>query len=270
MPMSSWQWVQFHSDWDATNWYWDSAAWVRVALREDVESGREGGKSGGNIDRNRLNVALVSVGIAIELMYKVLLIADRVEIQATHDIRTLHGSLETRKGQVESILLGEGWPDVETFLAFMDNDLRHADRKYWMSKPAQKNRPRKSGATNFTVGIEIMTVPRLARVHKKMAALVDLKKLVAQYILEEARVVTTQALTRESIVGHKAMATKYFERDGQKVEYTVYESTGQGWHVPDYVRGWWEMPMESGESSGRFVFLLNPGEHDAAVDYWPR
>ena len=64
------------------------------------------------------------------------------------------------------------------------------------------------------------------------------------------------------------MATKCLERNGQKAEYTVYQSTKPGWHVPDYVRGWWEMPAESGESTGRFVFLLNPGEYDDTVDYW--
>ena len=263
MPMSSWQWVQFHSSWDASNWYGDSAAWMRAALREDAESGRERGKSGGNIDHHRLNVGLVSAGIAIELLYKVLLIADRVEIKPKHDVTTLHGLLETRKELVESILLEEGWPTVEAFLDFMDNDLRHWDRKYWMSKPPKRS------AVGFTIGIEIMTVPGLARVHKRMAALVDLYGLVTQYNLEQARVVTTQALTREPIVGHKAMATKHLESDGQEVEYTVYESTGQGWHVPDYVRGWWEMPTEGGASTGRFVFLLNAGEYDDTVDCWP-
>ena len=127
MPMTSWRWIQFHHNADASNWYGDSAAWMRAALREDAESGRERGKSGRDIDHHRLNVGLVSAGIAIELVYKVILIADRGEFKATHDIRTLHGLLEARKGRVEGILLEEGWPTVEAFLDFMDNDLRHAD-----------------------------------------------------------------------------------------------------------------------------------------------
>ena len=252
MPMTSWRWIQFHHNADASNWYGDSAAWMRAALREDAESGREKGKSGRDIDHHRLNVGLVSAGIAIELMYKVILVADRVEFKATHDIRTLHGLLEARKGRVEGILLEEGWPTVEAFLDFMDNDLRHADRKYWMSKPPRR------GAVGFTIGIEIMTVPGLARVHRRMAALVDLRGLVAQYNLEHARVITTQALTRKPIVGHKAMATKCLEPNGQQVEYTVYESTGPGWHVPDYVRGWWEMPTESGKSTGSDAHVDDP------------
>ena len=195
MPMSSWRWVQFHSNWDAGNWYGDSAAWMRVALREDAESGRERGKTGGVIDHYRLNVGLVSAGIAIELMYKVLLMADRVKTEPKHDVTTLHGLLETRRGPVESILLGEGWPDAETFMDFMDNDLRHWDRKYWMSNPPKR------GAVGFSIGDRLTTIPGLARVHQKMTALVDLKELVAQYSLEHARVVTTQALTREPIVG---------------------------------------------------------------------
>ena len=64
------------------------------------------------------------------------------------------------------------------------------------------------------------------------------------------------------------MATRHFKRDKRRVEYTVYESTGVGRHIPDYVRGWWEMPAESGDSTGKFVYLLNQGEYDDNVDYW--
>ena len=262
MVMNSWQWVHFHHNADASNWYGDSFAWMRVASREDSESGRAQRPS--RIDHHRLNVALVSAGVAIELIYKVLLIADRAEIKATHDIGTLHGLLEGRKAQVENIVLGEEWSNVKAFLDFMDDDLKHADRKYWMSNPPKGQR----GGTGFGIATGPMTVPSLARIHKQMAELVNLPKLVAQYNLESARVITTQALTKQPIIGHKAMATRHFERDGRKVEYTVYESTGSGWHVPDYVRGWWEMPQESGDPTGRFVFLLNRGEYDQAVDYW--
>ena len=40
MPMNTWEWVHFHHCADANNWYWDSRAWMRVAMREDAESGR--------------------------------------------------------------------------------------------------------------------------------------------------------------------------------------------------------------------------------------
>ena len=73
--MTSWRWIQFHHNADASNWYGDSAAWMRAALREDAESGREREKSGRDIDHHRLNVGLFSAGIAIELMYKVILSA---------------------------------------------------------------------------------------------------------------------------------------------------------------------------------------------------
>ena len=270
MPMNSWQWVHFHQIADVSNWYGDSFAWMRVALREDRESGRERENSGGFTDHHRLNVALVSAGIAIELIYKVILIADRVDTRVdnkpTHDIAKLHGLLESRKDQVESILLGEGWRSVDSFLDFMDNELKHADRKYWMSSPPNLKERRGVG---FVIAIGLMTVPSLARVHRKLAALMDPRRLVAQYNLEHARVVTTKALTSHPISSHKAMATRWFDHNGQKVEYTVYESLGRGWHVPAYVRGWWEMPQESGEPTGRFVYLLNPGEYDDTVNYWP-
>lgn len=269
MPMNSWQWVNFHQIGDVSTWYGDSFAWMRVALREDGDSGRVSVSSGGEIDHHRLNVSLVSAGIAIELMYKVLLIAERVDTRVdnkpTYVIDKLHDSLETRRDQVECIILDEGWRSVRSFLDFMDNELKHSDRKYWMSNPP--NRKERRG-TGFTISIELMTVPGIARVHRKLATLVDPQKLVAQYDLEHARVVTAQALTRIPIMGHKEMETKSFERNGHKVEYTVYESLGQRWHVPDYVRGWWEMPQESGEPTGKFVFLLNPGEYDNTKDYW--
>ena len=121
---------------------------------------------------------------------------------------------------------------------------------------------------SFAIGSDLMSAPGIARVHRGMAALVDPQRLVAEYNLEQARVVVTQALTSDTILGHKAMATRCLEHDGQEVEYTVYESSGQGWHVSDYEKGWWEMPHESGERTGKFVFLLNPGEYDDTVDYW--
>ncbi len=265
MTMSSWQWVHFYSSADGSLWHGDSLAWMRVALREDAESGRVTGKTGINIDHARLNVSLVSAGIAIELIYKVLLVADKVEIKSVHTITTLHGLLQSRKALVEGILLDEGWPSVEAFLEFMDESIRHGDRKYWMSNPAKGVRH----ATGFVIGIELMTTPGLARVHKRMAALVDAYGLVTQYNLENGRVMVTQAITSNHTMGYKAMATRRFDCNGQKVEYTVYEALGQGRLIPDYMRGWWEMPQESGGPTGRFVFLLDPGEFDDAVDYWP-
>lgn len=260
MPMNTWEWVHFHHCADASHWYGDSFAWMRVAVREDAESGRV--QQPGAMDHHRLNVALVSAGIAIELIYKVLLIADRVKTISEHNITKLHGLLEARKSHVEEILLTEGWESVEDYLRFMDERLRHADRRYWMSNPAK----RKRGGQSFAIAIEPMTVPSLARVHKKMSTLVDIVRLVQEYNLEYSRVVITQALTRDPILSYRAMASRCLQRDGQKVEYTVYEAIG--WHVPDYVRGWWEMPQASGEPTGKFVFLLNPGEYDETVAYW--
>lgn len=267
--MNSWQWVHFHDGADAALWHGDSFAWMRVALREDTESARRRERSGRETDHHRLNVALVCAGIAIELMYKVLLIADRVDTRVddrpTHDITKLHGQLEVRKSHVEGILVGEGWSDVEAFLRFMDQHLNHADRKYWMSNPP--NRAGREGV-GFSIADGPSTVPGLARVHRKMASLVDPRALVAEYNLEHARVVTTRALMNDPVVGHKPMATRRLNRDGKDAEYTVYESNGGSWHVPDYVRGWWEMTQESGEPTDRFIFLLSPGEYDDTVDYW--
>ena len=264
MAMNSWQWVHFHHNADASCWYGDSVAWMRVAVQEDAKSGRGRTKTGGDIDHHRLNVSLVSAGIAIELIYKVLLIADRVETISEHNITKLHGLLDARKSQVENILVGEGWSDIKLFLDFMDKDLKHAERKYWMSNPSKGKRD----GTSFAIATGVMTVPSLARIHRRIADLVDMPQLVDQYNLEHARVVTAKALTENPVVGHRVMATRWLERDGGKVEYTVYEATGIGWHVPDYVKGWWEMPQESGVPTGKFVFLLNPGEYDDTLDYW--
>ena len=250
MAMNSWTWVQFHHNADANNWYGDSAAWMRVALREDAESGRSAKKSGEHMDHHRLNVALVSAGISFELMYKVILMADRVETKATHSIRTLHEMLEARRKNVETILLGEGWPNLDAFFDFIDKDLNHAERKYWMSKPPRR------GATGFMIANGLGTVPSLARMHRKLTALVDIRKLTEDYNLEYSRVVTTKALTANPIIGHKAIATKHLTRGGRKAEYTVYEATDKSWPVYDYVRGWWEMPNEGWWSIHREVRFL--------------
>ena len=111
------------------------------------------------------------------------------------------------------------------------------------------------------------TVPRLARIRRGIAALVDMRALKAEYDLDFWKVLVTEALTESPIAGYAAMATRNLDITGREGAYTVYESKEP---ITKEVRGWWEMPAESGESTGRFVFLLNPGEYDASVDCWPR
>lgn len=239
-------------------------AWMRAALREDADSGRGRTAPGRPIDHHRLNVGLVCAGIAIELIYKVLLIADRAQTVSQHSITELHRRLEQRKHRVESILVDEGWGDVDAFLQFMDNHLRHADRKYWMSNPSKQTR----NAAGFSLARGPMTIPGLARVHHKMATLVNVRELVDEYNLEHAKVLTAQILATDNPTDvYERKATRRLEVDGRDAEYSVYESN---MHVPDDLKGWWELPSESGEPTGVFVYLLNAGEYDHDVQYWPR
>ena len=74
-----------------------------TALRLDYESNRPL-KNRKHMDRNKLNVAHVCTGLAFELAYKSLLVAEFQPIKQTHSIEKLHEIL--REETQEVVLTG--------------------------------------------------------------------------------------------------------------------------------------------------------------------
>lgn len=70
----------------------EAAVWMDTALRLDSESNRRVENS--NTDHNKLNVAHVCTGLAFELAYKSLIVADFKPIAPIHSVGKLHGMLK--------------------------------------------------------------------------------------------------------------------------------------------------------------------------------
>ena len=141
-----------------------------VAVRLDLESGR--GRNKENTDHCKLNVAHVCTGMAFELAYKSLLVAEFKLPEKTHSIEKLHKKLkaETQK-IVENWIKEAGWKETSKFLEYLDERIAHPDRKYWMEKPWKTAKTGVGSGVGFVVGIGIMTIPELAPILYKLANL---------------------------------------------------------------------------------------------------
>ena len=143
---------------------------MEVAVRLDLESGR--GRNNDNINHCKLNVAHVCTGMAFELGYKSLLVAEFKLPEKTHSIEKLHKMLkaETQK-IVEQWIKEAGWKDSGDLLKYLDERMAHPDRKYWMENPWKTAKTGVRSGTGFIIGIGIMTIPELAPILYKLANL---------------------------------------------------------------------------------------------------
>ena len=147
--------------------YFDSHAWMATALQKDRESGRT--DRAVELNHHVLNIATVSAGFAIELVYKALTQAEGGPIVKKHEIVKLHNavpSLETKRA-IETFLKELGWRNAKDWLEFMDNNISHSTRRYWNHDPAKEVQ----SGINFTTGIEAMTIPSIGRIHIKLSDL---------------------------------------------------------------------------------------------------
>ena len=146
---------------------WEAQVWMDTAVRLDYESNRPL-KNSSNIDHNKLNVAHVCTGLAFELAYKSLIIADFKPIKKTHKVEKLHGMLkEETQGIVERYITEEGWKDRTYLLKYLDESMTHSDRKYWMENPWKKG----VAATGFVMAEGRMSIPGLAPILCKLVNL---------------------------------------------------------------------------------------------------
>ena len=109
---------------------------IRVALIED---------SVGTQDDNvyARNKALQSAGMAVELAYKALILGQgKTPIgsgRKGHRIEVLHGQLTgTDKEILEAQIREVGWPTPSDWCRYMDDTVRHAQRKYLMYNPQRQ------------------------------------------------------------------------------------------------------------------------------------
>ncbi len=106
--------------------------------REEVRCAKEEEKVG--LKQNNeyaRNKALQASGMAVEYVYKALLLANGTGLQnigrTGHSIRLLHGKLQgDDKTELEAAIVEIGWPTVDRWLRYMDGTLRQGDRRYLM------------------------------------------------------------------------------------------------------------------------------------------
>ena len=149
---------------------WEAQVWMDTAVRLDYESNRRV-KNSSNINHIKLNVAHVCTGLAFELAYKSLIIADFQPIEKTHKVEKLHGILKEETQEiVEGYIKEMGWENSTHLLKYLDESMTNSDRKYWMENPWKKGK--KGGAGNsFILADGIMSIPGLAPMLSKLANL---------------------------------------------------------------------------------------------------
>ena len=153
----------------ASMWPWEAQVWMDTALRLDYESNRPL-KNRKHIDHNKLNVAHVCTGLAFELAYKSLLVAEFQPIKQTHSIEKLHEILrEETQEIVEGYIKEAGWKDSVRLLNYLDERMTHPDRKYWMENPWKVG----GAGTGFVIAEGVMTIPGLASILHKLVILGD-------------------------------------------------------------------------------------------------
>ena len=141
-----------------------------VAVRLDLESGR--GRNNDNINRCKLNVAHVCTGMAFELAYKSLLVAEFKLPKKTHSVEDQHKMLKAETQRiVEDWIKEAGWKESSDLLKYLDERMTHSDRKYWMENPWETAKSGVRSGTSFIIGIGIMTIPKLAPILYKLANL---------------------------------------------------------------------------------------------------
>ncbi len=145
---------------------WEAQVWMDTAVRLDYESNRRVKNS--HTDHIKLNVAHVCTGLAFELAYKSLIIADFQPIEKTHKVEKLHGMLrEGTQEIVEGYIKEAGWKDNASLLKYLDESMTHSDRKYWMENPWKKG----VAGNSFIIAEGIMSRSGLAAMLSKLANL---------------------------------------------------------------------------------------------------
>lgn len=74
------------------------------------------------------NLAMFNIGMAFELIYKVLSLCDSGKYNKTHKFETLHNNLvQETKQEVEVCVIEAGWQSANQFIQYLDRNVRQGD-----------------------------------------------------------------------------------------------------------------------------------------------
>ena len=146
-------------------WVGDAKEWMDVAERLDRESGR--GQSEIPTNHHKLNISLMCTGMAFELAYKSLLVAELKRPKKIQRIEKLHKmqKAETQR-TIEDWIKEAGWNESEDLLKYLDEYMVPPDRKYSIEHAREKEKQ----SPDFTpTGMQ--AIPELAPILYKLADL---------------------------------------------------------------------------------------------------
>ena len=146
-------------------WIGDAKEWMDVAERLDRESGR--GQNDTATNHHKLNVSLICTGVAFELAYKSLLVAELKRPKKTQRIEKLHKMLKAETQRtIEDWIKEAGWKESDDLLKYLDKYMVPPDRKYSMENAREKEKQ----SLDFTP-TRRQAIPELAPVLYKLADL---------------------------------------------------------------------------------------------------
>ena len=146
-------------------WIGDAKEWMDVAERLDRESGR--GQSEIPTNHHKLNISLMCTGMAFELAYKSLLVAELKRPKKTQRIEKLHKMLKAETQRtIEDWIKEAGWNEGDDLLKYLDEHMVPPDRKYSIEYAREQEKQ----SRDFTP-TEIQAIPKLAPVLYKLADL---------------------------------------------------------------------------------------------------
>ncbi len=149
----------------ATIWSGDAKEWMDVAERLDLESGR--GQDDTLTNHHKLNISLMCTGMAFELAYKSLLVAELKRPKKTQRIEKLHKMLKAETQRtIEDWIKEAGWNEGDDLLKYLDEHMVPPDRKYSIEYAREQEKQ----SRDFTP-TEIQAIPKLAPVLYKLADL---------------------------------------------------------------------------------------------------
>ncbi len=147
----------------------DAQIWMDTAEMLYLQNAKNPGEFFPRADyprMNELNVANVCAGYAFELIFKVLARAGGKQPEPVHKPSVAYGCLEQEgKDLVNRIVVDHGWNNPDELLEFLDEELCHRDRKYWM-RPPKGGKARGTFHSGGRKGLDA-----LKRLHKELSKL---------------------------------------------------------------------------------------------------
>ncbi len=252
MRLRTWEWVQRYDADEIKRWHADSEGWMQMAIRDSSGIGPVPPRRLGQGADDRQSFSLAAAAIAIELIYRFLLVAERVRFEEHQSLSELHTLLVERREAVEAAIRASGWERPDDFLRSLQ----------------ERRTERVRGGPKRQRSEDLVRVKRIARLHERLVELVDLRTLLREFRFAQRQVQIAVDLKKQPITGFQAMATRWLVLDRDPAECTVYETRDADAPIEDALRGWWQLPSGTPYPSHHYVYLLNESEFRRGRDYW--